>query len=81
MDETKVENRVRRKLPDYEETLRKNARKVLLEAGVPPDQVDAEWERLRAQPLPFDLPTDEELDEMSARRAAGKPELDRMRTH
>lgn len=72
MTDTKLENPVPRRLPDYEETLRKNARRILLEAGVPPDQVDAEFERLRELPLPFDLPTDAELDEMAARRAAGK---------
>ena len=73
MTDTRLERKVRRQPPDYEETLRKNARRVLLEAGVPPDKVDAEFARLRSRELPFDIPTDAELDEMAARRAAGLP--------
>ena len=68
-----TDTKLKRPLPDYEETLRKNARRVLLEAGVPSDKVDAEFERLRSLPLPFDIPTHAELDEMAARRAAGIP--------
>ena len=73
MTDTNLQRQTRRSLPDYEETLRKNARRVLLEAGVPPDKVDAEFARLRSRELPFDIPTDAELDEMAARRAAGLP--------
>lgn len=76
MTDSNVENRVRRKLPDYEETLRKNVWNVLLEAGVPPDQIDAEWERIQNLPFPVEIPTDVELDEMSARRAAENAEAD-----
>ncbi len=75
MADSKIAGRVRRELPDYEETLLKNARKVLLEMGIPPDRVDAEWERLRSQPLPFDLPTDQELDEI-ARQMADCPDME-----
>ena len=67
-----TESKLRRQLPDYEETLRKNARRVLLEAGVPPDRLDEEFQRLRELPFPVDIPTDAELDEMAARRAAEK---------
>jgi hypothetical protein len=60
-------------LPDYEATLRQNARRVLLDMGIAPDQVDAEWERLRRQPFPFDLPSDDELDDMAARDETQDP--------
>lgn len=63
----------KRTLPDYEATLRKNARRVLLDTGVAPDQVDAEWERLRRQPISFDLPSNDELDDMAARDGTQDP--------
>jgi len=70
MTDTTHNKPAQRRLPDYEATLRKNARRVLRDRGVPADQVDAEWERLRRQRLPFDLPTNDELDAMSARDGA-----------
>jgi hypothetical protein len=60
-------------LPDYEAALRQNARRVLLDMGAAPDQVDAEWERLSRQPLPFDLPSNDELDDMAARDKTQDP--------
>ena len=67
-----TETKLRRQLPDHEETLRKNARHALPEAGVPPGKIDAEFERLRKLPFLIDIPTDAELDEMAARRAVAK---------
>ena len=55
-------------LPDYEATLRENARRVLLDSGVCPDQVNVEWDRLRDMPFPSELPSDEELDAITNER-------------
>ncbi|HEX5327418.1 MAG TPA: hypothetical protein VFW75_12170 [Acetobacteraceae bacterium] len=59
-------SRDRTALPDYEETLQRTACRVLLDSGVPAEQVAATWERLRDLPLPLDLPSDEELDALSS---------------
>lgn len=59
-------------LPDYEANLRENARRVLLESGVPPGRLDAEWERLRNTPFPLEPPTDAELDAMAERQDAAR---------
>ena len=69
MGRTTSANPARKALPDYEATLRKNARSVLIGSGVPPDQVDAEWGRLRDAPFLLELPTDEELDAITEGRA------------